>query len=126
MPRRSSATQAEPRDQHVRSDPVYVIKARLFRVLGHPVRIRILELLSESEHSVGALQELVDVDSSGTSQHLAALRQVGLVESRRQGTSVYYRIKDPLVSDLLAVARQLLTSTLAESSALLRDLDSAG
>lgn len=107
---------------HVRSDPVYVVKAQLFRVLGHPVRIRILELLSDGERTVGDLQAQLDLDSSGTSQHLAALRQQGLLDSRRAGASVYYRIKDPRVSQLLAVARQILTSALSDSHALLSHL----
>jgi len=110
---------------HVRSDPVYVIKAQLFRVLGHPVRIRILELLSGGERTVGDLQTELQLDSSGTSQHLAALRQQGLLESRRAGTSVYYRIRDPRVSQLLAIARQILTSALTDSHALLGDLAAA-
>lgn len=107
---------------HVRSDPVYVVKAQLFRVLGHPVRIRILELLSDGERTVGDLQSELDLDSSGASQHLAALRQQGVLDSRRAGTSVYYRIRDPRVSQLLAVARQILTSALSESHALLSTL----
>lgn len=107
---------------HVRSDPVYVVKAQLFRVLGHPVRIRILELLSEGERTVGDLQGELDLDSSGTSQHLAALRQQGVLESRRAGSSVYYRVKDPRVSQLLAVARQILSSALSDSHALLSEL----
>jgi ArsR family transcriptional regulator len=107
---------------HVRSDPVYVVKAQLFRVLGHPVRIRILELLGGGERTVGDLQAQLELDSSGTSQHLSALRQQGLLEARREGTSVYYRIKDPRVSQLLAVARQILTSALSDSHALLSDL----
>jgi hypothetical protein len=64
-------------ETHVRSDPVYVLKAQLFRVLGHPIRIRILELLLEGERTVGDLQAALRLDSSGTSQHLAALRQQG-------------------------------------------------
>jgi ArsR family transcriptional regulator len=107
---------------HVRSDPVYVVKAQLFRVLGHPVRIRILELLVDGERTVGQLQAELDLDSSGTSQHLAALRQQGILDSRRAGTSVYYRIRDPRVSQLLAVARQILTSALTDSHTLLSDL----
>jgi DNA-binding transcriptional ArsR family regulator len=107
---------------HVRSDPVYVAKAQLFRALGHPVRIRILELLTDHERTVGDLQAELNLDSSGTSQHLAALRQQGVLESRRAGTSTYYRIRDPRVSQLLAVARQLLTSALSDSQALLSDL----
>jgi DNA-binding transcriptional ArsR family regulator len=107
---------------HVRSDPVYVVKARLFRVLGHPVRIRILELLRNGERTVGDLQDALHMDSSGTSQHLAALREQGVLESRRVGTSVYYRIRDPRVSQLLAVAKQILTSALSESHVLLENL----
>ncbi len=106
----------------MRSDPVYVAKAQLFRVLGHPVRIRVLELLSDGERTVGDLQAELKLDSSGTSQHLAALRQQGVLESRRAGTSTYYRIRDPRVSQLLAVARQILTSALSDSHALLSDL----
>jgi ArsR family transcriptional regulator len=106
----------------VRSDPVYVVKAQLFRVLGHPVRIRMLELLSDGERTVGDLQAELNLDSSGTSQHLAALRQQGVLDSRRAGTSVYYRIRDPRVSQLLAVARQILSSALTDSHALLSDL----
>lgn len=97
-------------------------KAQLFRVLGHPVRIRILELLVDGERTVGDLQNELMLDSSGTSQHLTALRQQGVLESRRVGTSSYYRIRDPRVSQLLAVAKQILTSALSDSQALLSDL----
>jgi DNA-binding transcriptional ArsR family regulator len=106
----------------VRSDPVYVLKARLFRVLGHPIRIRILELLLHGERSVGEMQAALNLDSSGTSQHLGALRELGVLESRRSGTSVYYRIRDPRVAQLLAVAKQILGSTLADSHTLLNEL----
>src|SRR5579884_390111 len=98
---------------HVRADPVYVAKAQLFRVLGHPVRIRILELLRDGERTVGDLQAELGLDSSGTSQHLAALRRQGILDSRPLGTSVYYRIKDQRISQLLAVASEILTAALA-------------
>jgi DNA-binding transcriptional ArsR family regulator len=120
--RRLSAPPADPSAAHVRSDPVYVAKAQLFRVLGHPLRIRILELLSDGERTVGDLQAQLELDSSGTSQHLAALRQQGILDSRRAGTSVYYRIRDPRVSELLALAKQILTSVLSDSHALLSEL----
>jgi ArsR family transcriptional regulator len=107
---------------HIRADPVYVVKARMFRALGHPIRIRILELLVDGERAVGDLQSELDVDSSGTSQHLTALRQQGLIEGRRDGTSVYYRIRDPLVIELLAVARRILTSGLRQTHVLLSEL----
>ena len=106
----------------VRSNPVYVRKAQLFRVLGHPLRIRILELLVDGERTVGELQAALSVDSSSASQHLAALRQEGVLERRRAGVSVYYSIRDPRVSQMLAVARELLTSAISDSQSLLVEL----
>ncbi len=102
--------------------PVYEIKANLFRVLGHPARVRILELLREGERSVGALQAELGLESGGTSQHLAALRQVGLVESRREGTSVLYRVSDERVFDLLEAGRALVTRRLEEQQSMLQEL----
>jgi ArsR family transcriptional regulator len=105
--------------------PIYRFKAEFFRILGHPVRVRILELLRDGEQTVGALQAALKLDSSGTSQHLSALRKQGILESRRHGTSVYYRVKDPRMFQLLEVARQVLLANLEETHALLGDL-SAG
>jgi DNA-binding transcriptional ArsR family regulator len=104
--------------------PVHEAKATLFRVLGHPARVRILELLREGERSVGALQAELDLDSGGTSQHLAALRRIGLVASRRDGTSVYYRVEDESVFDLLAAGRTIISRRLATEQSLLHELES--
>jgi ArsR family transcriptional regulator len=104
------------------SDPIYELKSDFFRVLGHPARIKILELLQGGERSVGDLQAQLALDSSGTSQHLAALKRHGLVDSRRERTSVYYRVRDPRMFRLLEVARQILTSNLAEATSLLNEL----
>lgn len=102
---------------------MHEVKANLFRVLGHPARVLILELLREGERSVGALQAELDLDSGGTSQHLAALRRIGLVESRREGTSVYYRVADERVFDLLEAGRAIISRQLAEQQAILQDLE---
>jgi len=102
--------------------PVHEAKASLFRVLGHPARVRILELLHDGERSVGALQAELELDSGGTSQHLASLRQIGLVTSRREGTSVYYRVADDRVFELLDVGRELISRRLATEQSLLREL----
>jgi ArsR family transcriptional regulator len=106
-----------------RSGPVHEAKANLFRVLGHPARVRILELLREGEHSVGALQAELGLDSGGTSQHLAALRRIGLVDSRRDGTSVIYRVADADVFALLAAGRAIIARRLAEQQSMLRELE---
>ena len=105
--------------------PVYEIKANLFRVLGHPARVRILELLRDGELAVGALQAELGLDSGGTSQHLAALRRIGLVVSRREGTSVYYRVPDAVVFQLLAAGRAVITRQLAGQQSILRELESS-
>jgi DNA-binding transcriptional ArsR family regulator len=104
--------------------PVHEVKANLFRVLGHPARVRILELLRVGERSVGALQAELELDSGGTSQHLAALRRIGLVASRRDGTSVYYRVEDEGVFDLLAAGRAIITRRLSTDQSLLHELES--
>lgn len=103
--------------------PAHEAKASLFRALGHPVRVRMLELLREGERTVGALQAELELDSGGTSQHLAALRRVGVVESRREGTNVYYRVDDPAVFDLLKAGRAIVERRLVGEQALLRDLE---
>lgn len=105
-----------------RPQPIHRVKAEFFRVLGHPVRVRVLELLRERERSVGDLQAALEIDSSGTSQHLGALRTAGLVEARKEGTSVFYRVKDPRTFQLLEVARQILTSHFEDTQAILGEL----
>ena len=106
--------------------PVYQVKAEFFRILGHPVRVRILELLRDGERTVGDLQLQLQMDSSGTSQHLGALRKQGVLDSRREGTSVYYSVRDPRIFQLLEVARQILNASLAESQAILGELATPG
>ncbi len=108
-------------EPHVRADPVYVVKAAMFKALGHPIRIRILEILVDGEQTVSQLQSQLKLDSSSTSQHLTALRNQHLLQSRRAGTSVYYSLRDPRIAQLLAVAKQILTSALADSQRLLDD-----
>jgi ArsR family transcriptional regulator len=103
--------------------PVHEVKANLFRVLGHPARVRILELLrDDGEHSVGALQLALGLSDGNTSQHLAALRRVGAVESRRQGTTIYYRVENTRIFDLLAAGRDIVKDHIAGQQSMLRDL----
>ncbi|GAA2968870.1 MULTISPECIES: ArsR/SmtB family transcription factor [Microbacterium] len=104
--------------------PLYEVKANLFKGLAHPFRIRILELLSSSpEVSVADLQGETALEASHLSQHLAVLRRHRLVQSERRGSHVFYRLADPRVADLLAVARALLLSLLEADSAQLAHVD---
>lgn len=102
--------------------PLSEVKAELFKALGHPARVRALEVLTEGERTVSELQPLVGIESSHLSQQLGVLRRAGLVATRREGATVVYALKDPLVADLLDVAKRLLVASLAETRDLLADL----
>jgi ArsR family transcriptional regulator len=84
--------------------------------------VRLLELLGAGERTVRDLQAELEIDSSSASQHLAALRRQGLLESRKLGTSVHCRVKDPRTLRLLATAREILMLQLEESRDLLGEL----
>lgn len=84
------------------------IVAKYFRGFGDPTRLRILELLSLGERSVGELVKLIGVPQPKVSNHLACLRWCGFVQSRRDHRSVYYRIADERIVTMLELARSLL------------------
>lgn len=102
--------------------PIHQIKAEFFRVLGHPTRVRVLELLKGGEMTVGDLQAELGIDSSGASQHLSAMRRQGILEARKEGTSVHYSVRDPRIFQMLESARQVIGSHLEEANALLGEL----
>ena len=97
-------------------------KAEFFKALAHPIRIRILEALRAGERSVQELQTRLEVDQSTVSQQLAVLRAKSIVTARKEGTTVRYEIRDPLVGDLLDVARRIFNNRLADSQGMLRAL----
>jgi len=103
--------------------PVYQLKAEFFKTLGHPARIRILEVLREAEHTVGELAPKVGIESSHLSHQLAVLRRSGVVETRKAGATVVYSVVDPRIFQLLEVAKQILTTSLVASQELLADLE---
>ncbi|AHH99430.1 ArsR/SmtB family transcription factor [Kutzneria albida] len=102
--------------------PLYQVKAEFFKTLGHPVRIRVLELLSQREHAVAEMLPEVGVEPANLSQQLAVLRRAGLVTTRKEGSSVYYSLTSPRVAELLRVAREILTGVLSDQIQLLEDL----
>jgi ArsR family transcriptional regulator len=89
-------------------------KAEVFKALGHPMRIAILELLQDGELSVGDLQRRLSAEASTVSQQLAILRMKNIVDSRKDGNVVYYRLRDPEIARLLDVARRIFDSHLVQ------------
>ncbi len=102
---------------------VHQAKAELFRTLGHPARIRILELLTEREHRVHELLAAMEIEQSNLSHQLAVLRRAGLVVQRREGADVVYATSVPTVTELLRVARVLLAELLAGQEPLETELE---
>jgi DNA-binding transcriptional ArsR family regulator len=102
--------------------PLHQLKAEFFKTLGHPVRIRVLELLTERERSVGELLQELHIEAPNLSQQLAVLRRAGLVGTRKEGSTVYYSLVSDQVADLMRVARSILTSVLSEQTQLLTTL----
>ncbi|EWT03463.1 ArsR family transcriptional regulator [Intrasporangium oryzae NRRL B-24470] len=104
------------------SVPLYQAKAEFFKTLGHPARIRILELLSERDHAVHELLERIDIEPSNLSQQLAVLRRTSLVTSTRQGGEVVYSVSVPEVRDLLMAARSILSGLITVRGELAPEL----
>jgi len=102
--------------------PLYQAKADFFRTLGHPARIRVLELLSERDHAVHELLAAIEIEPSNLSQQLAVLRRAGLVVQRRKGAEVVYSVSVPEVRDLLLAARVILRSLIDGQDQLKKDL----
>ncbi len=98
------------------AQPLYQVKADMFKGLAHPVRVRILEVLvGADEVPVTELMRVTGLEPSHLSQHLAVLRQHRLVTSDRRASFVYYRLAFPEVADLLTAARRILVLSLADA-----------
>jgi DNA-binding transcriptional ArsR family regulator len=104
------------------SRPLSEIKAELFKALGHPGRVRILEVLRDGDRTVAELVPLVGLEASHLSQQLGVLRRAGVVRASRSGSSVTYSIANDEVVELLAAARRFLIGALSVSQDLLADL----
>lgn len=82
------------------SDKMLSLIARRFKMLGEPYRLRILQVLEEGEKTVGDLVQSLDGKQPNVSKHLQMLHEAGLVGRRREGTSIFYGIADPMVIEL--------------------------
>jgi len=102
--------------------PLYQAKAEFFRMLGHPVRIRVLELLQDGPMPVRDLLAAIEVEPSNLSQQLAVLRRSGIVTATRTGSTVMYELAGGDVAELLRAARRILTELLAGQGDLLAEL----
>lgn len=101
---------------------LHTFKAQFFRALGHPVRIKILELLVREGHTVQELQAALKLEQPIVSQQLAVLRNQNVVIAQKEGLSVRYELRDPAIGELLDVARRIFNNHLVSTQGLLREL----
>ncbi len=101
---------------------VHRFKAEFFKVLAHPARLAILDHLRAGEKSVNELQVLLNADQSTISQQLARLRNGNLVDARKEGTTVYYSVRDPMIFQLMDVAREIFNNHLVSHQSLLKQV----
>ena len=96
-------------------------KAGIFQALGHPTRVAIVESLRYGEMSVGQLCEKVGIEQANASQHLAVLRNKHLVDMRKEGNQIFYRLRDPLLGEILELMRQYFFEHMNDAMQMLRD-----
>ena len=94
-------------------------KADFFKALAHPLRIRILELLAEGDKNVNEIQTLIGSEGSAVSQQLTVLRAKNIVYGTKDGNRVIYSLRDPMIIELLSVAKQIFNNHLVDTISLL-------
>jgi len=95
-------------------------KAEVFQALGHPTRVAIVEYLRNGEISVGQLCENLGIEQANASQHLAVLRTKHIVESRKEGNQIFYRLRNPVVGDMLEMMRKYFFDHMNEAMEMLK------
>lgn len=98
-------------------------KADFFKALAHPLRIRILEILTEGDKSVNEIQSILNSEGSAVSQQLSVLRAKNIVVGTKEGKRVLYSLRDPLLAKLLSVAREIFNNHLIDTISMLEELD---
>lgn len=107
-------------------DALRQFKATIFQALAHPTRIAVLELLRDQELAVSVIIERLGLEPANASQHLAILRARHIVTSRKQGSQVFYSVRDPLIIEVLDIVRRYFQIHLQESVAMLKEAEVIG
>ena len=102
-------------------DSLRRFKAGVFQALAHPTRVGIVEQLRLGELSVGQLCERLAIEQSNASQHLAILRSKNVVETRKDGNQIFYRLRDPSFGEILELLRRFYVSQMQEAMAMFKE-----
>ena|SRR3989338_3873916 len=104
-------------------DEIYELHAEICQTLGNPKRLRILNSLRTGERTVSELVPIIGIRKANLSQHLAVLRQTGIVSTRRRGTNIYYKLSNPKVIKACDIMREVLLENLKKKEKLIRGLE---
>ena len=104
-------------------DTVFILHARVCQVLGHARRLEILDALRDQEKSAGEIAAILGIGKANLSQHLAIMRERGIVTASRDGLKVYYRVANPKVIQACDLMRQVLLEQLAAKGALAQHIN---
>ena len=110
---------------HDENERIYFMCAELFKTLANPTRLMILDLLRSGEKTVNEIAELIGKSQANISQHLAVLKQRGIITARREGVNTYYRIACERAVKLCELVRDVLHDVLKEEEKLVRRLEEA-
>jgi DNA-binding transcriptional ArsR family regulator len=100
----------------------YKIKADFLGVLAHPLRLQIIELLKNGEKNVNSIAKALGIQQSSLSRHLIALREQGILKSRKEGTAIYYGIEDHDIYHVLRPIAEMLRKRLKKTAVVLNTL----
>lgn len=122
-PTRSTSPAASGPNHEVKV--LYLLQAELCRVMGHPLRIEILDLLSERERTATELREWLGVGKVNLSQHLSLLKRAGLIRSQQKGRESVYSLAIPEITDTCHLVRRVLAARLSQGLKLARTLQAS-
>jgi ArsR family transcriptional regulator, virulence genes transcriptional regulator len=125
---RNNANKGRPAPSRVSSTEtqLWEMQAEICQTLANPKRLQILHLLREEELSVGAIVKAMGITKANLSQHLSILRQKGILAARRQGTTVYYRLAIPYITEACGIMREVLIEVLSARGKVHRSLTASG
>jgi len=101
---------------------IFNLQAELSKTLSHPIRLALLHSLRDSEKNVNELTEILGISQSNLSQHLALMRQKGILQTRRQGTCVYYSVVNGKINQACDMVREVLIDQLTQKHKLTKGL----
>jgi DNA-binding transcriptional ArsR family regulator len=101
---------------------IFELQADICQTLANPKKLQIISLLKNGEQSVGEMLKAMDIAKANLSQHLSAMRQKGIVVTRREGTTIYYSLADPKITEACTIMREVLMNLLDSQGKLSKSM----